>query len=130
MSLPEFVPGAVFKLKPHEHAIRFVFGGVASLLASLVAHEYGPSIGGLLLAFPAILPASLTLVKTHDGRKNARDDARGARLGALGLVAYAVSVALLAPRVSMFLALAMAVVIWGAVSVVLWWMQFGASRQR
>jgi len=130
MSLPEFVPAAVLKLKFHEHAIRFVFGGVVSVLASLVAREYGPSLGGVFLAFPAILPASLTLVKTHDGRKNARDDARGARLGALGLVAYALTVAVLAPRVSMVLALATAVVIWAAVSAAAWWMRFGASRQR
>jgi len=63
MSLPEFVPAAVLKLKFHEHAIRFVFGGVVSVLASLVAREYGASLGGVFLAFPAILPASLTLVK-------------------------------------------------------------------
>lgn len=128
MTWPEFVPSAVRKLKFHEHAIRFVFGGVVSVLASLVAREYGPAIGGLFLAFPAILPATLTLVKTHDGRKKARDDARGARLGALGLVAYALSVALLAPRVSIAPALAAAVVIWGAVSVATWWIKFGASR--
>ena len=59
----------------------------------------------LFLAFPAILPASLTLVKEHDGRRKTCDDARGSRLGALGMLAFAIVVAILAPRVHPAIAL-------------------------
>src|SRR5689334_2494674 len=63
-----------------EYALRFTFGGAITVCATLVARRYGPSIGGLFLAFPAILPASITLVKRHAGRRQAADDARGAIL--------------------------------------------------
>ncbi|TMA76496.1 MAG: DUF3147 family protein [Deltaproteobacteria bacterium] len=61
----------------------------------LVAREWGPSAGGLFLAFPAILPASLTLVARHDSRGDAADDARGAVLGAAALIVFAAVVLML-----------------------------------
>ena len=57
-----------------ELALRFTFGGLVTVGTGLVAHRWGPSIGGLFLAFPSILPASLTLTKRHDGRRDAVDD--------------------------------------------------------
>ncbi len=68
-----------------EYILRFVFGGAITVATGLVASHYGPAVGGMFLAFPAILPASLTLVERHDGRAGATDNARGARLGALAL---------------------------------------------
>ena len=49
-------------------------------------------MGGMFLAFPAILPASLTLVKRHDSRADALDDARGGRVAAIALACFAVAV--------------------------------------
>jgi hypothetical protein len=46
------------------------------------------SAGWLFLAFPSILPASLTLVVQHDGRRAAADDALGSVVGAVGLAAF------------------------------------------
>jgi Flp pilus assembly protein TadB len=43
-------------IKPHEFALRFLFGGLVCVAAGLIAKEYGPAIGGLFLAFPAIFP--------------------------------------------------------------------------
>lgn len=113
----EFNPGAARKTKLSEHATRFLFGGVVTVITGLVAHRWGPWVGGLCLAFPAILPATLTLVKEHDGRKKACDDARGSRFGALGLVAFAIVVAVLATRVHPALVLLCAAVAWTATSL-------------
>lgn len=115
-----FEPQGIRKAKASEHATRFVFGAVVTVTTGLVAHRWGAEIGGLCLAFPAILPATLTLVKDHDGRTKACDDARGARLGAVGLVAFAVVVALLAKHCHPAFVLAAATTAWAVTSVTLW----------
>jgi hypothetical protein len=89
--------------KVHEHATRFLFGGLCTALAGLIAKRYGPEIGGLFLAFPAIFPAGLTLIAKHErkqkaeigkdgtnrGRLAASIDAKGASLGCVGLLGFA-----------------------------------------
>jgi hypothetical protein len=50
--------GALRGIKVHEFAVRFLFGGFCTVAAGLIAKRFGPSIGGLFLAFPAIFPAS------------------------------------------------------------------------
>ncbi|MDQ2815743.1 MAG: hypothetical protein M3Z75_28830, partial [Actinomycetota bacterium] len=84
-------PGKVREAKPKDWLIRFLFGAGTSTTAGVIALAAGPVIGGTLLAFPAILLASLTLVAEEDGRAQARDDARGAAAGALGLIGFAVT---------------------------------------
>jgi hypothetical protein len=37
--------------------------------ADIVAKEFGPTVGGLLLAFPAIFPAGATLVDKHEKKR-------------------------------------------------------------
>lgn len=108
-----------------EYALRFVFGGLVTAGAGMVADAYGPGIGGLMLAFPAILPASLTLVKRHDGRAKAIDDARGARLGSAALVAFAIPIWLGARDWPFAVVLALATVAWMAVAGGLWALQYG-----
>jgi hypothetical protein len=92
--------------KWHEYAVRFVFGGLITAAAGLIAHRYGPGIGGLFLAFPAIFPASATLVEKHEtqkkrraglhgvirGREAAALDAVGAASGCIGLAGFALFV--------------------------------------
>jgi hypothetical protein len=89
--------------KPHEYAVRFLFGGLATVVAGLIAKRFGPGVGGLFLAFPAIFPASATLIESHekkrkakicsDGRNRGRIaaslDSQGASLGCIGLMAFA-----------------------------------------
>ena len=53
----------------YEYVIRFALGGVTTLVAGLIADHWGPSTGGLFLAFPAILCASATLVEAHERRE-------------------------------------------------------------
>jgi Protein of unknown function (DUF3147) len=131
---PTFKPAGLKKTKPWEYAVRFVFGGLVTMAAGLVADRFGPEIGGLMLAFPAILPASLTLVKYHDGRAKAVDDARGARLGSLALATFGLPVWFAARSWPPAIVLAVATVAWIAVAVSLWALEYGggplAARSR
>jgi MFS family permease len=100
----EFQASAWKQTRGREYAVRFVVGGGITLAAALIAKAFGPVIGGLFLAFPAIFPASATLVAKHEeerkakyglhgherGRKAAALDSRGAALGSLGLALFAV----------------------------------------
>jgi hypothetical protein len=47
--------------------IRFVFGAGVSLLAGVVSTVWGARAGGVFLAFPAILLASMTLIAKEVG---------------------------------------------------------------
>ena len=73
-----------------------------TVAAGLIAARFGPVIGGLFLAFPAIFPASATLIEKHvrerkekvglagarRGKEAAALDAAGATLGSFGLAAF------------------------------------------
>ncbi len=97
-----------------EHAIRFVFGGAITVIAGLLAKKFGAAFGGLFLAFPAIFPASATMLDRHErmekqekgvnpgnrGRDAAALDARGAMMGSLALMIFSVFVWLLLPGTS------------------------------
>ena len=125
---------AIKSTKPHEHVVRFVLGGLATVGAGLIAKYYGPVIGGLFLAFPAIFPAGATLIEKHEKekkRKIGRDgvvrgrnavalDALGASLGAVGLIAFALPIWLYLPRHSTAWTLVLALLAWLATSVALW----------
>jgi uncharacterized membrane protein YjfL (UPF0719 family) len=125
---------ALRQTKWYEYAIRFIFGGFITVATGLVAKKYGPSIGGLFLAFPAIFPASLSLVDKHTkekkeragldgtnrGRAAAALDAKGSAMGTLGLMAFAVSAAHWLQSLSSWKALTFAVMIWFLVSASAW----------
>jgi hypothetical protein len=118
----------------HHYAIRFVFGGLVTIATGLIAHSYGPVVGGLFLAFPAILPASLTLVAQHQrekkahigmrgerrGRLAAAIDALGATCGSLGLFAFGAVTWQVATRIRPSLALSMATIAWFALGFAVW----------
>src|ERR1700736_6579054 len=77
---------ALGKTKWYEYALRFAFGGSITVAAGLVAKKWGPGVGGLFLVFPAIFPASATLVEKHEkktatwtGRNNAWQGSRRSR---------------------------------------------------
>ena len=125
---PTFEPAALKKSHPWELAVRFAFGGVVTVLAGLVTRAWGPVVGGLLLAFPAILPASLTLVKQHDGKAQAVDDARGGRLGSVGLIGFAATV-WLAPAIwRPAVVLIVATVVWALINGTLWAVRYGRRK--
>lgn len=125
---PNLELGALRKSRPWELAVRFVFGGLITAVAGLVSKHWGPVVGGLFLAFPAILPASLTLVKQHDGKAKAVDDARGGRLGSIGLIAFAVVVWLASGAWGPTVALVVATLAWSLVNGVAWALQYGRRQ--
>lgn len=106
--------------KWHEYAIRFVFGGAITAVAGFLSHQYGPKVGGLFLAFPAILPASMTLVQRHQGRLAAWVDTVGAAIGSIGLLGFAFVVWELAPRISGWEVLLSASLLWFTISAGIW----------
>lgn len=68
---------------------RFVLGAAVSVVAAVIAQSTSARLGGVFLAFPAILPASLTFVQSKEGEPAADRDAVGAVLGGLALLAFA-----------------------------------------
>ena len=65
----------------YEYAVRFAMGGAMTVFAGLIATEWGPAVGGLFLAFPAIFPASATLVEKHERERKEKAGLQGARRG-------------------------------------------------
>jgi hypothetical protein len=97
--------------------IRFGFGAAVSAIAGVVSTVYGARAGGVFLAFPAILLASLTLVAKEQNLRAARDDARGAAIGSVGMVTFAIVCAVSAHALGGLIALGTATVLWVLVSV-------------
>jgi hypothetical protein len=120
--------------KWYQYAVRFLFGGLITALAGIFAKKFGPGIGGLFLAFPAIFPASATLIEKHEkekkqslglkgearGRGAAGIDAAGSSMGSIGLFAFALVVWQFLPRDRAWIVLGGATVLWLGVSVAVW----------
>jgi hypothetical protein len=104
------------KASPGEISIRFVFGAGIALIAAVVAHVFGAKAGGLFLAFPAVLPATLTLIERKEGTTKAWADASGGALGAVGLATFALTASVLL-RWNPVAALMLALLAWILVSV-------------
>jgi hypothetical protein len=127
-------PSSLKQTKWHEYLLRFIAGGVITVIAGVIARKWGPGIGGLFLAFPAIFPASATLIEKHErqrkeknglrGEKRGTDaaalDALGAAMGSLGLAAFASVCQWLIPKYPVPLALGGAAVVWLLVSFSIW----------
>lgn len=120
--------------KPHEYLVRFLFGGLCTVVAGLVAQRFGPAIGGLFLAFPAIFPAGASLIESHEkakkreigfdgtrrGRTAAGSDAAGAAIGCVGLILFGLAVWQLLTKVNTVTAIVIASVLWVIATPFLW----------
>src|SRR6201987_4241916 len=104
-----------------------------TVIAGFIAARFGPIVGGLFLAFPAIFPASATLIEKHvrerkeraglagarRGKEAAAHDAAGAALGSFGLAAFGLVIWLMIVQ-SPAGALVLASGSWLAVAVLAW----------
>ena len=86
------------KVRPGDYLLRFAFGALISAAAATLTLTVGPKFGGLFLAFPAILPATLVLLEKKDGLAQAVSDVRGAVIGAVGMIGFAVVAMMLIKR--------------------------------
>jgi hypothetical protein len=125
-----------------DYVKRFLFGGAITALAGLIANKFGPGVGGLFLAFPAIFPASASLIQKHErkkkekvglngtrrGRLAAGIDAAGAAMGSVGLATFAVLAWKLLPRIPAWLTLALASVSWAATALLTWRLRKHVTR--
>jgi Protein of unknown function (DUF3147) len=119
-----------------EYLLRFVLGGFVTAVAGVLAKKFGPSFGGLFLAFPAILAGGATMVEKHErerkqekrmsgvlrGRQAAGADAAGAAMGSIGLIAFAVCVWKFLPEHNSWLVIGSATLLWAAVSIAVWFL--------
>jgi uncharacterized protein DUF3147 len=127
-------PSVLLETRWYEFAVRFIFGGLITAAAGIIAKKFGPVVGGLFLAFPAIFPASASLIEKHErqrkekaglhgserGRQAASVDAAGAAIGSIGLLVFALLVSRLMTGHSSWLTLSVATASWLAVSLLIW----------
>jgi hypothetical protein len=127
-------PSVLGQTNRRDYAVRFILGGLVTTMAGIIANKFGPDIGGLFLAFPAIFPASATLIEKHEkqkkekqgtegttrGREAASSDAAGSAMGSIGLLAFAFVVWKFVINRSLWLVLGAATLVWLIVSVLVW----------
>jgi hypothetical protein len=127
-----------------EYAVRFFFGGVITAAAGLIARKFGPEVAGLLMAFPAIFPASATIIEKHEkermarvgfdgtrrGRSIASIDAAGATMGSVGLIGFAAVVWWAIPREPIGEVLITATVVWFVVAIAVWMLRRSVRNLR
>jgi hypothetical protein len=120
--------------RPSEYAVRFVFGGACTVLAGLVAKRYGPSVGGLFLAFPAIFPSGASLIESHEKRRKAKMgldgtlrgrvaaslDAAGAAVGCIALAVFALVLWKGLPTYNAYGVISGATLAWACIATILW----------
>lgn len=110
---PRVQPGKLSDVRPRDLILRFIAGAVTSVVAGLISSGVSARVGGFLLAFPAILGASLTLIEEQEDSAEAREDSRGAVVGGAALAAFAAVAALTLAHLSSVVALVLAAAAWG-----------------
>lgn len=115
--VPKVDPGQIKSHRFGDYARRFLFGAGIALVAALVGMKFGPKVGGILLGFPAILPASLTLIEKREGKAEASIDSVGAILGATALIVFAIIVGVTVTSWGVLPGLLVALIVWLLVAV-------------
>jgi len=127
-------PQGAKQTKARAYIVRFVFGGAITAIAGMIGDRWGPAIAGLFLAFPAIFPASLTMLESHERERKARkrlrghargitaaaDYAMGTAVGSFGLMAFAAMCWGCLEHLPAALTMAGGVLLWSGVSGLLW----------
>jgi hypothetical protein len=106
----------IAQVRRRDLVYRFGAGAITSVGAGVVTLVFGARAGGIFLAFPAILAASLTLIEEQEDSVEAREDARGAMVGGLALAAFAAVAALTLGSMNAAIALGLAALAWLAVA--------------
>ena len=122
---PRFNPRKVAHTDRKPLFYRFGAGALTSIAAGALTLAFGERVGGIFLAFPAILAASLTLIEKEEAPTDAREDARGATVGGAALALFAGVAALTLGHLAGALALLSATAAWLIAALIgygaLWW---------
>ncbi|HYZ54832.1 MAG TPA: DUF3147 family protein [Streptosporangiaceae bacterium] len=109
--------GALRETRLRDLAVRFAFGAAISIVAGLVGVLAGQRAGGVLLASPAILPATLTMIEREENHRAAVTETQGSVPGAVALVVFAAVSATTIKLVPVGAALLSALAAWIAVAI-------------
>jgi hypothetical protein len=118
--LPGVQLGKLRQVRPKEYLIRFALGAAVSIVAGIVSKTVSARFGGAFLAFPSILPATLTLIQEKDGARDADRNAVGAVLGSVGLIVFAMIGEMAFGHIEPFAALLLALAGWAVGSLALY----------
>jgi hypothetical protein len=124
----------------NEYVSRFIYGGLMTVGTGLIGKRFGPSLAGLFLAFPAIFPASVSLIDKHQrkakgqhglvgvqrGRQAAAVETAGSSAGAAGLIVFAILSQKFIGAVP-FYALVLASFGWRITVIMVWWALLSTS---
>jgi Protein of unknown function (DUF3147) len=114
---PSLELGKVRGVRVRDISIRFAAGALTSIVSGVLTLAIGARVGGIMLAFPAILGASLTLIEEQEDSAEAREDARGAVIGGGALTLFAGIAALTLGAVAGSIALVLATIAWFAAAL-------------
>lgn len=110
-------PGALREIRPGALVVRFAFGAALSVVAGLIGIAAGQRAGGVMLAAPALLPATLTMIEKEEGRGPAVTEVKGAVPGTLALAGFAVVAAATLTTLPLAAALPSALATWVVVAI-------------
>jgi hypothetical protein len=105
------------EVKPDELLIRFAFGAAISIVSGVVSLVWNAKAGGMFLAFPAILPATLTLIEKKESKREAEEDDEGALLGSVAMFSFAATSVWALAALAAGVALAVATGAWIAAAI-------------
>jgi hypothetical protein len=133
----KFESSALRRTRWYEVVLGLLFGGLATVATGMIAESYGPVVGGLFLAFPAIFPATATPVEKHlkekkqrsriDGVNRARRavalEARGTMMGSIGLAVFGLLLRRFVVDQPALLVLLAATLAWLVTAILVWEMR-------
>ncbi|HEX8005912.1 MAG TPA: hypothetical protein VF482_05720, partial [Trebonia sp.] len=108
---------ALREIPPDALALRFAFGAGVSIVAGLIGVAAGKRAGGAMLAAPAVLSATLTIIEKREGRGAAVTEVQGSGPGAVALIGFAVVAATSTARLPLAVALLCALATWVAAAI-------------
>lgn len=111
-----------------EIAIRFVLGGLIVSLFAILGEIFRPkTFAGILGAAPSVALATLALAFVWQGPVFAAEECQTMRLGAIGLIVYAMACSIVVRRavIPVWVGAGLCWAAWLATSLGLWWMMTG-----
>ena len=101
---------------------RFLAAGVAVTVAGLLSRRFGPSLGGMVLAFPFVIGVGL-IFASMDGKASFRETATGMMWGLLPLLCFGFVVLAVSRQHTAEASLLCGVLVWLATAAAVHWLR-------